>query len=141
MRPSTVERRAGLRERAGAVVAREYRDRLTLVDVAARLHVSPRSLQRAYAASGEAFEDELRRVRLAAGAELLAEQAIAVADVARLVGFTSGSAFARAFRARYGRAPADFRRVARAARTVCVPRAQAVRIVIRPPTAATVRGW
>ena len=116
MRPSTVHRRAVLRERAGAVVAREYRDRLTLPELAARLHVAPRSLQRAYAASGEVFEEELRRVRLEAGAELLAEQAIAVADVARLVGFASGSAFARAFRARYGRAPADYRRAARAAR-------------------------
>ncbi len=50
---------------------------------------------------------------MAAAAELLAEQTIPVADVARLVGYSSGTHFARAFRRRYGLSPARFRERAR----------------------------
>ena len=60
--------------------------------------------------------DELRRRRLSAAAELLAAQAIPIELIARLIGYADGSSFARAFRRRYGLAPACFRAEARAAR-------------------------
>ncbi len=81
--------------------------------MARALSCSPRQLQRAYASGGSTFQEDLRARRMAAAAELLAGQAIPVADVARLVGYSGGSHFARAFRRRYGLSPARFRERAR----------------------------
>lgn len=76
-----------------------------------------RSLQRDHVqAAGSSFSEELTRERLSAAAELLAGQAIPVALIARLVGYSDGSSFARAFRRRYGLPPSRFRAEARAAR-------------------------
>jgi AraC family transcriptional regulator, regulatory protein of adaptative response / methylphosphotriester-DNA alkyltransferase methyltransferase len=100
------------------VVARNFRRRLTLAQVAAAVSSSPRQVQRAYAQFGElSFHEDLRGRRLAAAAQLLAEQpAIPVATVARLVGYSQPAHFAAAFRRRFGLAPALFRARARAHR-------------------------
>jgi AraC family transcriptional regulator, regulatory protein of adaptative response / methylphosphotriester-DNA alkyltransferase methyltransferase len=100
------------------VVARNFRRRLTLAQVAAAVSSSPRQVQRAYAQFGElSFHEDLRGRRLAAAAQLLAEQpAIPVATVARLVGYNQPAHFAAAFRRRFGLAPALFRARARAHR-------------------------
>jgi AraC-like DNA-binding protein len=138
MRTQTREEHARLRGLIGRALADGmYREPVTIADVARRLCVSRRTLQRAYAEDGTTtFSEELRAARLWAGAELLAGQAIPVAGVARLVGYRSASAFAAAFRRRYGLSPAVFRARARAAR---VGKARGPP-VIRPPRAATVRG-
>jgi hypothetical protein len=69
----------------------------------------------AYEQFGEvSFHEDLLARRMAAAAALLIEQpAIAIADVTRLVGYRQPSHFARAFRRRYGLAPAGFRERAR----------------------------
>ena len=115
MRPETEAARKRLYLLARAVVARYYRRRLTLSVVAGALASSPRQVQRAYAEFGaQSFNEDLRARRLAAAATLLYEQpAIAVGDVARLVGYRQGAHFARAFRARFGVSPASFREQAR----------------------------
>lgn len=115
MRPNTEASRRRLYLLSRVVVARHYRTRLTLPKVAGALASSPRQLQRAYAQFGhESFHEDLLERRMRAAAALLIEQpAIPVADVARLVGYRQPSHFARAFRRRFGRAPAGFRRVAR----------------------------
>ena len=115
MRPDTVAARRRLYLLARVVVARHYRRRLTLAVVAGALASSPRQLQRAYEQFGElSFHEDLLARRMAAAATLLIEQpAIAIADVARLVGYRQPSHFARAFRRRYGLAPAGFRERAR----------------------------
>jgi len=115
VRPDTAASRRRLYLLARVVVARHYRRRLTLPIVAGALASSPRQLQRAYEQFGEqSFHEDLLARRMAAAATLLIEQpAIAVADVARLVGYRQPSHFARAFRRRYGLAPAGFRQVAR----------------------------
>lgn len=102
---------------ARAVVDRHYHRQLTLAAVARALSSSPRQLQRAYAQFGEiTFQEDLTARRMGAAAQLLVEQpAIAVADVARLVGYRQAPHFARAFRRRYGLAPARFRMVRRRA--------------------------
>jgi len=136
MRETTMQDLERHRWMAGAVIARGgYRQRLTVAELAWRMQISARTLQRAYAETSDTtFSEELREVRLRAGAELLAGQAIAVADVGRLVGFRSPSAFAAAFARRYGLTPAAFRRAARDARArTPVP-------LIPPPRAATGRG-
>jgi AraC family transcriptional regulator of adaptative response / methylphosphotriester-DNA alkyltransferase methyltransferase len=100
---------------ARVVVARHYRQHLTLALVARSLASSPRQLQRAYAQFGEmTFREDLQARRMAAAAELLLEQpSIPVRDVARLVGYRQPAHFAAAFRRRYGRSPARFRENAR----------------------------
>jgi AraC-like DNA-binding protein len=68
----------------------------------------------AYEQFGEiSFREDLLARRMAAAAELLIEQrAIAVGDVARLVGYRQASHFACAFRRHYGLPPARFREAA-----------------------------
>lgn len=117
MRPDTVAARHRLYLLARVVVARHYRHELTLAVIARGLGSSPRQLQRAYAQFGElTFREELLARRMAAAAELLAEQrSIPVADVARLVGYRQASHFAQAFGRCYGISPAHFRRAAQRA--------------------------
>jgi AraC-like DNA-binding protein len=114
--PETRRARRRLYLLARVVVARHYRRRLTLAVVARALSSSPRQLQRAYAQFGEqSFHEDLLARRMTAAADLLIEQpVIAVRDVARLVGYRQAPHFARAFRRRYGLAPARFRETARA---------------------------
>ncbi len=98
---------------ARVIVARHYRHPLTVAAVARAISTSPRGLQRAYAQFGYSFREDLLTRRMSVAAQLLAEQrAIAVGDVARIVGYRSAASFAAAFRRRYGVAPAAFRRPA-----------------------------
>jgi AraC-like DNA-binding protein len=95
---------------ARLVIDRHYAKRLTVVALARALATSPRQLQRAYEHFGEStFREDLIGRRMHAAAELLAQQAIPVADVARLVGYRQPSHFSKAFRSRYGITPARFR--------------------------------
>jgi AraC family transcriptional regulator of adaptative response / methylphosphotriester-DNA alkyltransferase methyltransferase len=116
MRPSTIEQRRRLYLLARVVIARHYRQALTLDDVARALASSPRQLTRAYAQCGElTFREDLLARRLNVAAQLLVEQpAIPVREVARLVGFRQAPHFAKAFRRRYGITPAAFRAEGRA---------------------------
>ena len=111
MHPQTLASRHRLYLLARVVVARPYRQQLTLELVASALASSPRQLQRAYAQFGETtFSEDLLARRMAAAAQLLAEQrSIPVGDVARMVGYRQAPHFARAFRRRYGLSPARFR--------------------------------
>jgi AraC family transcriptional regulator of adaptative response / methylphosphotriester-DNA alkyltransferase methyltransferase len=111
---STISTRRRLYLLARVVVARHYRRQLTLAQVAHAVASSPRELQRAYAQFGQTtFREDLLARRMAVGAQLLVEQrSIPVADVGRLVGYSHGPHFARAFRRRYGLSPARFREAA-----------------------------
>jgi len=116
VRVQTASSRQRLYLLSRVVVVRHYRRALTLAEVARALATSPRQLQRAYAQFGDTtFSEDLLARRMAVGAQLLAEQrSIPVAHVARLVGYSQGPHFARAFRRRYGMSPARFRRAAAA---------------------------
>jgi AraC family transcriptional regulator, regulatory protein of adaptative response / methylphosphotriester-DNA alkyltransferase methyltransferase len=116
--PRTLASRRRLYLLSRVVVSRHYRRRLTLAQVAAAVSSSPRQVQRAFAQCGDtSFQEELLARRLSVAAQLLAEQpGLTVRDVARLAGYRQAPAFARAFRRRYGRAPAAFRAAARAHR-------------------------
>ena len=138
MRPNTLIERRRLYLLARAVVARHYRRELTLAVVARALASSPRQVQRAYAQFGErSFNEDLRARRMSVAAGLLFEQpALAVADVARLVGYRQPAHFARAFRRSYGLAPASFRAQARAHRArALAARAQAAGRTSAPASA------
>ena len=127
-------------EQARAVVAREYRGSLTLASLSAALTSSPRQVQRVYARAGEtSFAEDLRCCRLRAAAELLRDQpAIPVAAVARLSGYRSRAAFARAFAHRYGVAPAGFRALSAggSSRAASSPGSRS-RISVPPPGAGS----
>jgi AraC family transcriptional regulator of adaptative response / methylphosphotriester-DNA alkyltransferase methyltransferase len=112
--PQTISDRRRLYLLARVVIVRHYRQGLTLVDVARALASSPRQVQRAFAQFGETtFQEDLLARRMSVGAQLLVEQrSIPVDDVARLVGYSDGPHFARAFRRRYGLSPARFRAAA-----------------------------
>lgn len=129
MHSSTLSTRHRLYLLSRVVVARHYRHRLTLAQVARAVASSPRELQRAYAqCGGTTFREDLLARRMAVGAQLLVEQrAIPVADVARLVGYGDGPHFARAFRRRYGLSPARFREAALSSRGSELPAAAAAR--------------
>jgi AraC family transcriptional regulator of adaptative response / methylphosphotriester-DNA alkyltransferase methyltransferase len=111
VRSQTLEMRRRTYLLARVVVARHYRQPLTLDAVAAAVSSSPRQLQRAYAQFGETtFKEDLLARRMTVAAELLIEQrAIPVRDVARLVGYRQAPHFAQMFRRRYGLPPASFR--------------------------------
>jgi AraC-like DNA-binding protein len=115
VRDDTLAGRRRLYLLARVVVARHYRQPLRLATVARALSSSPRQLERAYAQFGETtFQEDLHARRMAAAGELLvAQPAIAVRDVARLVGYRNAPHFARAFRRRYGLSPTCFRARAR----------------------------
>jgi AraC family transcriptional regulator, regulatory protein of adaptative response / methylphosphotriester-DNA alkyltransferase methyltransferase len=124
---------------ARAVVDRHYHRQLTLAVMARVLSSSPRQLQRAYAQFGETtFQEDLTARRMGAAAQLLVEQpAIAVRDVARLVGYRQAPHFASAFRRRYGLAPARFRTVRRRAFQAAVAREARKRSAASPRSAGS----
>jgi two-component system response regulator YesN len=136
MRSETLSARRRLYLLARVIVARHYRRQLTLAVVARALSSSPRQIQRAYEQFGEiSFHEDLLARRMAAAVQLLTEQpAIAVRDVARLVGYRHASHFARSFRQRYGLSPASFRERARTHRvTVQAGTAPRSASVLSPP--------
>lgn len=116
--PVLVERLASLEAGTGWVpkVAARVRQHLvdtetepTLAGVAASLHVSPRSLQRHLAAEGTSFQDVLDESRQALARQWLSAQqggrARNMTELAIILGFSSSSAFSRAFRRWFGMTP------------------------------------
>jgi AraC-like DNA-binding protein len=111
VRAETLASRRRLYLLARVIVARHYRDDLTLAALAQALSSSPRQLQRAYAQFGDlSFSEDLTERRMAAAAELLlAQRSMPVTTVARLAGYRQKGHFALAFRRRFGLSPARFR--------------------------------
>jgi AraC-like DNA-binding protein len=97
--------------RAGAVraiVADRLPAVLTLDEVAAALRVSPRSLQRSLRDEGWSLSTVLDAVRKER-AEALLGRGEPIGEVAWQLGYSTPSAFHRAFRRWYGSAPDAFR--------------------------------
>jgi AraC-like DNA-binding protein len=78
--------------------------------LAARLKMSVRSLGRGLAAEGTSYRGLLEQLRRETAARHLADDRVAIAEVAFLLGFADLSAFYRAFKRWTGRTPAEFRR-------------------------------
>ncbi|MEN1882474.1 helix-turn-helix transcriptional regulator [Streptomyces mirabilis] len=80
--------------------------------VAAQLHVSVRTLQRAFASLDESFSAYIRRRRLEEAAEVLTASGsrLSVSEAAALWHFTDSSHFIRAFKKHYHVTPAQFAR-------------------------------
>ncbi|MEZ4674420.1 MAG: AraC family transcriptional regulator [Caldilineaceae bacterium] len=84
---------------------------LTVVDVAAAVNVSARTLARRFAdETGMTWRQYVRRARLIRAMELLADSNTKVINIAYAVGFSSLSAFNHAFRDFTGETPTSYRR-------------------------------
>lgn len=86
----------------------------SVADMAARLGLSVRTLQRRLAARGEGFQDLVDGARRELAERLLRRTDYALAEVAFLTGFAEQSTFTRAFRRWNGDTPAAFRRAVQA---------------------------
>ncbi|HRD60361.1 MAG TPA: helix-turn-helix transcriptional regulator [Nocardioides sp.] len=85
---------------------------LTPLSVAGAIHVSPRYLHSIFRETGSSVAQYIRRRRLEVSRELLAQHTpptLHISDIARRVGFSDPSHFARVFRLAYGQTPREFR--------------------------------
>ncbi len=78
--------------------------------IARRLGMSPRSLQRTLADEGTSFTALLAEARLTLARSYLDEGRLPVTEIAFVLGFADTSAFSRAFRRWTGLAPSDYAR-------------------------------
>jgi AraC-like DNA-binding protein len=82
----------------------------SMAAIARRLGTSDRTLRRALDREGIGFRALIDDVRRELAAEYLATSRATIAETAFLLGFSEASAFSRAFRRWYGRAPRDHAR-------------------------------
>ncbi len=82
----------------------------TLAEVAARIGMSSRTLQRRLSADGLAYQDLVLDARKTLSERLLRRTDYALAEIAFLTGFSDQSTFTRAFKRWNGQTPADYRR-------------------------------
>lgn len=87
----------------------------SVADVAGRLGVSTRTLQRRLAEQGHAFQDLVDDARQDLAKRLLRGSDYALAEIAFLTGFAEQSTFSRAFKRWSGETPASYRRGLRSA--------------------------
>lgn len=82
--------------------------------IAAKLHVSVRTLQRSFATTTEPLSAYIRRRRLAeASRTLLASRPLSISEVAAHWHFADSSHFVKAFKKQHGHTPSDFIRLHR----------------------------
>jgi len=93
----------------GVLAAGLGRGEQNVGDVARRLAVAPRTLQRRLAAEGVSFQELVDATRRETAERLLADASLAVAEIAYLLGFSEPSAFHRAFKRWVGLTPHEFR--------------------------------
>ena len=93
----------------GALHAALRAGHVSLADVARRVALSPRTLQRQLTASGTTFAAQLNRSRHEMALVLLTQPELGLHEVAFLLGFSEPAAFHRAFRRWTGEAPGSYR--------------------------------
>lgn len=99
-----------LRRRAADFIDRNFADPALNPDaVAGRLHVSRRTLFRAFELQGTSVARLIRTRRLAAAASALCDGTRGLRDIADSCGFRTVDQLSRAFRAKYGVTPAAYR--------------------------------
>jgi AraC-like DNA-binding protein len=81
----------------------------SLLELAANLSLTPRTLQRKLRAEGSSFASLLREVRLERSAELIERGGLRMEEIAWRLGFSDAVAFSRAFKQWTGAAPTHYR--------------------------------
>ncbi len=93
------------------MIERNYGDhRLSVDDLARRVFVSRRQLQRAFTEAGTSVQERLHAVRMEHAADLLRDTSMPVSDITRSVGYRHSAQFAKAFRRYHGVAPSQWRK-------------------------------
>lgn len=106
----------GFGERVRAVVAQCLQDgEPRIADVAQRLAMTARTLQRRLQDESLGFAALVDEARLKLARRYLADESLSISEVSFALGYSEPSAFARAFKRWAGCAPAEFREAARAA--------------------------
>jgi transcriptional regulator GlxA family with amidase domain len=91
--------------------ATHIEDPLSIAQVAAQVGLSERTLERAFkAATGETPLRHYRRMRLEQGRQRVLYSSDSLSEIARSVGFSTSTDFARYYAETFGRRPADERR-------------------------------
>jgi LacI family transcriptional regulator len=84
---------------------------IVVKDILAEVPVSRRSLEIQFRRClGRSPAEEIRRVRLDRGCELLARSDLSIAEIAASCGFANGTRFGVAFRKRFGKTPLAYRK-------------------------------
>ncbi len=100
-----------LERRVRRVIARRIPETgAGLDEVAAELHVSPRTLHRRLAARGTTFRALCEDTRRHLAEDYLRDERLQLAEIAQLLGFSEQSAFTHAYRRWTGLSPGRFRR-------------------------------
>jgi AraC-like DNA-binding protein len=95
---------------ATEILSSEFSRPNKVEDVARRVAISPRQLQRVFAeVHGLGFRAYLRHVRMCRAAELLATTDLPVKEVAQQVGYRDASQFSKAFKRTRGVTPTEAR--------------------------------
>ena len=96
---------------AAEYLSLHYDEALTARELAARVHLSESQLRRRFVASYGIPPISYRNaLRCRIGAELLRHTRLSVGEIGERIGFTDPSDFYRAFCARYGRSPIEYRK-------------------------------
>ena len=90
------------------VVQRDMARTWTLNEVAKRLLVSPRTLQRSLAQADTSFSKVITEWRLAEARRLLGTSELSITDIGYICGFSDTSHFSRRFKAYYGESPSAY---------------------------------
>jgi transcriptional regulator GlxA family with amidase domain len=91
-------------------IDKRYAQPLTLDEMAGRIHVSVRTLQRRFlAATGMTPMQYLQVVRIERGKGLLVSERLPVAEIAAMVGYQDRVSFGRLFKSTVGMTPAAYR--------------------------------
>jgi AraC-like DNA-binding protein len=104
---------AGLVDRVRQLLPRDDGGFRSLDEVAARIHVSERTLKRQLAAQGMSFSTLAERERREKAMLLLRSFRLSIADVADRLDYSTSSTFVRAFHRWTGTTPAAYRRAHR----------------------------
>jgi AraC-like DNA-binding protein len=103
---------AGLADRVRRLLASDAGGFPSFAQVAARIHLSPRTLKRRLAAQGLSFSALVDRERRERALDLLRSSRLSIEDVAERLDYTAASSFVRAFHRWTGQTPAAYRRAA-----------------------------
>ena len=97
-------------DRAVSLIRERFRERLTVGELAANAHLSPRQLHRKFIETfGSSPQSFILKVRIQAACELLQDGDRLISDVARESGFSDQSSFTQHFRRHLGMTPRRYR--------------------------------